>query len=524
MTPHKKDVESIAHGGILLAIGLAFTNLASFLFMALLARALGPAQFGIFFLGFSVFGIASALSLVGMDSAILRYVAPAYAKGDVSESRYILIRIVKYLLASSIVVAITMFLLADLVATWIFRTPEVAETIRYFSLCVTPFALSVFGYRALQSIKNFRHQVLSRNFIEPAVKLIGAVIIFLLMMSWAGWPMVVIGLSLLLSATYSGVQLRKVFDRKWRKRKSTWSRQEMLGYSLPLFLTAIFNLGLFRVDVFFLARFSAPDVVGVYGAAFHLVSLGVLGVTVAVMVMSPHIADSYHNNERDKLEALCKMASRWILIFSMPILAVICLYPDQILSVYGERYSAGASALIILTCGILAANFSGIAGTILRMSGHSKVVFVNTIITSFFAVGASYLLVPPYGMIGAAIAAALSTTLLALLRLLLSYRLVGIITFDRTALKAIFAVACTMSIFLVGDYAVYSPKDWTGVTALFPLFLIVYLLIMTALGWNRDDLLAFRATAAKWGIFQGRLGEDLPSSTMLSEKPDKNKE
>jgi O-antigen/teichoic acid export membrane protein len=508
MSSSEQDLDKIARGGVLMAVGLAFTNLASFLFMAILARALGSASFGIFTLGFSVFSVASAIALLGMDKAILRYIAPAYAKGDLEKSRFILRRIARYSLASSLLVSVVIFASAGPLAESLFLKPETADSIRLFSLCITPFVLSVLGYSALQSIKNIRYQVVARNFIEPGVKLAGAVALLLIPGFWTGWPVVVLGAAFLAAAAFSGGKIRRIMGRVKGGIDAAWSDREMLFYSFPLFLTAIFSMGLFRLDVLFLGRFGTTEEVGIYGATFQMASLGAFGLTIANLVFSPYIAASFHNGEREKLEQMFKTVSRWVLILTLPFLAAVYLYSGQILSVYGESFRAGAPVLVILTCGYTVANFSGISGSVLTMAGYARAVLVNTLCTCAVAFFACFFLVPRFGMTGAALASALAMSTLSGLRFFQVYRLTGITPMDRTTIKPMVATLAAVVIFMVVDYYFYSPNNWKGVLFILPLYMGVYLAMMSFLGWCPDDTRAFMSVMKHRGK---RADRNMPS-------------
>jgi len=500
MSSTNRDLENIARGGALMAVGLAFSNVSSFLFMAILARVLGPSGYGNFVIGFSVFGVVAAISLMGMDNAAVRFIAPVYAMGDIGKSRFILGRITGFAVGLSLIMTVAIFLLADYIANTIFGKPEVADIIQLFSFCITPFVLSVLGYSALQSIKKVRQQVISRNFIEPSVKLLGVTVFILIPGFWISWSVVIFGLAFLLAAIYSRWQLLKIFGQSRIERDKGWSDKTMLVYSLPLFLTTVFSLGLFRLDILFLGHFGSSADVGIYGAAFLTSNLGIFGLTIANLVFSPYIAASYHNKEYKKLEQMFITVSRWVLILTLPFLALVFLYPGQILSVYGEEFNSGIPVLLILSCAIALANVLGISGPVLVMSGHSRIVLFNTVITSVFAIGSAYFFVPLYGMIGAAISTALVMCMMSILNFSQVFRLLKIVPIDRSSLNPVFAAFGASIPFVLLDNYLYSPEDWKGLLTMIVLYAGLYLVMMNSLGWRKEDAQAFYAVIGKFRI------------------------
>lgn len=480
-----------------MAIGLVFTNLGSFLFLAFLARLLGPADFGLYTLGFSVFGIVSALALLGLDKAILRFVTPVFARGEIDNTSFVLKRILKYMVWAACLVGGLLFIYSDHLADGLFKKPEAGNVIRIFSLCILPFVLSMTGYNALQALRNIRHQVLARNFIEPGLKLAAISFLFFLPSMQVWMAIVVLAGAFTGGAFYSWWRLSIILKRSGKLSDAEWSDRRMLAYSLPLFLTALLNMGLFRLDVIFLGRFGTPEDVGLYGAAFQLAALGAFGMTVANLVFSPFIAASYHNGKHELLAQLFRTVSRWVLMLTLPLLGLVVLYPSQIISLYGEGFRAGASALLILAIGQTLNNLGGISGSVLAMSGHSRAVLGNSLLTCLFAAASCTLLIPRFGISGAAAAAAATVAVLAGLRFFFTYRLVGLVAVDLSTIKPLLAAGVALFPIKTIDRFIYSPVDWHGVLLIAPLYLITFGLLLSLLGWHPDDLLALRSVASR---------------------------
>jgi O-antigen/teichoic acid export membrane protein len=84
--------------------------------------------------------------------------------------------------------------------------------------------------------------------------------------------------------------------------------------------------------------------------------------------------------------------------------AVLCLFPELVLSVSGPSFVAGAGTLIILSLGKFFSSISGSVGTILQMTGLQKYFQNILLLAAAINVVLNYLLIPYYGIEGAAIA------------------------------------------------------------------------------------------------------------------------
>ena len=194
---------------------------------------------------------------------------------------------------------------------------------------------------------------------------------------------------------------------------------------------------LFWIDTFVLAAYRGSAEVGIYGATVRTGQSLLLFLTSLSLVFSPFVADLHYRGEKDKLDALYKNVTRWGLATTLPILLALAILPGTIMRVYGPRFVAGAAALEILIIGLIVPVIVGTVGFILIMVGRTGWDLLVYVASFVVAVGIAVLLVPTYGMRGAAIAEAVTLTLSAFARLLLVKRFVDIWPFDRWFLRLI---------------------------------------------------------------------------------------
>jgi O-antigen/teichoic acid export membrane protein len=127
-----------------------------------------------------------------------------------------------------------------------------------------------------------------------------------------------------------------------------------------------------------------------------------IGIALAPMVSDIHGAD-----QRDHLARLYKAASRWMFAIGVPAFLVQVLFGRWLLSLFGEEFIAAYPALVILAIGQLVNYSSGVTVDIIRMIGRSGLMLANTVFDVASYVLLNLLLVPRYGLEGAALAGAL---------------------------------------------------------------------------------------------------------------------
>lgn len=120
--------------------------------------------------------------------------------------------------------------------------------------------------------------------------------------------------------------------------------------------------------------------------------------------------------ELGQMRSTMGTAQRWLLFILLPVAAVMVSLPSELLGIfYGEAYQAGWLAMAIFTLGIMMNGFAyllSMALAALRQVGlELRISAVSALANIAFCI----LLIPGFGIVGAAVASFLSFTLLALL-------------------------------------------------------------------------------------------------------------
>ena len=96
---------------------------------------------------------------------------------------------------------------------------------------------------------------------------------------------------------------------------------------------------------------------------------------------------------------------------TVPLIIITSLIPEQILGVFGEEFQTAAIPLIILLIGQIFNTVNGPTGIVLQLTGHQKVFKNIILVSSIINIALNYILIPMYGLVGAAIANSFSLIL-----------------------------------------------------------------------------------------------------------------
>ena len=121
-------------------------------------------------------------------------------------------------------------------------------------------------------------------------------------------------------------------------------------------------------------------------------------------IAAPKFAAMHAAGDSKGLEKMAIFSVRMMLVVAVPAVSFILLFPEWLMSMFGEEFRAAAPALMILALGQFVNIATGSVGYLLSMTGNEKKVRDNVLISGLVSIGLGVLLIPNQGVMGAAIA------------------------------------------------------------------------------------------------------------------------
>lgn len=397
-----------------------------FLLQVLVSRIYGPAFFGLFVTALLVCHIMQVVSSLGVQKGGMRFLAIAHERDDrVAMLQIQRIAVIVPLIVGTLM-AIACYALAPFIAVTCFKKPELVDVLRSFAFGIPFFSLLRTASELTRGFKTAKFAVLVEDLLMPALQ-IGLFATFHALgfgFSSVAYSFVLSNLicSVLMFFTSSKLVLDYAphADLKPSKHHETSGWKPLLRFSLPLLpLALLLNLNN-SVDLIMLNLLTPPSEVGQYAAAARLVILFALITQPMKQIFAPLIAGQYGMRDIGKIQVLYRTSSRWMLILTLPVFTFLFLAREPLMMIFGEGFTgAGAAVLGILAMGAFLASVVGVAGDMLTMSGHQYLELAcisGGLVLNFVM---NLLLIPHYGIIGAAIATSSSSMATDLARILI---------------------------------------------------------------------------------------------------------
>ncbi len=163
-------------------------------------------------------------------------------------------------------------------------------------------------------------------------------------------------------------------------------------------------MALQRFDILVVGALRGPADAAVYAAATRFLVLGLMFVQAIQQVMTPKISECLALDDERRAEMIYRTTTVWLTLVSWPIYLMAMLYAPLLLGIFGPRLRARArprSSSCAPRCWwrLRAARST----PMLLMGGRSMLSLFNTALALATNVGLDLLLVPEYGVTGAAL-------------------------------------------------------------------------------------------------------------------------
>jgi O-antigen/teichoic acid export membrane protein len=198
--------------------------------------------------------------------------------------------------------------------------------------------------------------------------------------------------------------------------------------SVPLFWMDVTSVAIGLTDTLLLGLWRDAAEVGVYNVARRVAVLTSAMLTAVNVVVAPRFAGLYQRGQLDEISKLARDSAKLVTVFALPYLLAVLLVPHWILGVFGPEFVAGSAALALLALGQFVAAATGSVGFLLIMTGHERTMRNNTVAAAVVNVLLQLMLIPRFGLVGAAAASAVSSVLSNLVAMMLVWHHLSIFT------------------------------------------------------------------------------------------------
>lgn len=178
----------------------------------------------------------------------------------------------------------------------------------------------------------------------------------------------------------------------------------LLLFSIPAVFSELMFQIMSRLDAIMIGSMIDKTQVGIYIVAAQIATSTSVVLLIFNTAFSPRISHMFHNGEVKELKALYCKATRILGVVALLGFLAIVIFSPYILKLYGPEYLLGYKVVIYRSIGQLVNAGVGSVWLMLRMTGKTMYQVYGTVVGAILNVVLNYILIPVYGIEGAAIA------------------------------------------------------------------------------------------------------------------------
>ncbi len=479
------DSTTVAKGAAINLFGI-LARASRVLFTLFVTRVAGPRVFGLFTLAVAVVEVTTRFTIFGMDKTLLKFVPEVRDADDPAVYR-ILATVFRIGLLLALFATLTVAVFAPWISDELLHKPELRRPLRLIALSFVPLTLLNLILSATKALKIMAYDAIVTGMVLPIFLLL-----FSLPILWFADATAILTLAYTGTTCVALVVAAGLFRTHFSLTRAlstpangTFSR--VVRFSTPLGLHDFIQYLGIKLELFILAFFVSPLELGIYALAVELAFVIRKFRQIFDPILIPVMSEAQGNQQLDRVRGNMTRVIRWMLVLGVFYVGAMSLFAEPVLSIFGDDFARGAVALVVLCVAHLIAASTGLLDMAMMVSGRPRINLLNVCIVLVAQTTLNLLLVPRFGLVGAAGAALGSFTLIAAIRLGQSLMILRLNPFAWNQLKPILAgVVAGLAVLAIrgGLRSLGVSVTWL---VLLLVFALLYGLVLRIVGLEGED-------------------------------------
>ncbi len=402
-------------------------RLFRFVMAVLLARVMGPDEFGLYMYVLSWIVMLVMPSLLGTPQFIQREIAISTTKNDTA----VIHGMTRW--STTLVVIMSMIVMAAGYMS-VRLLVEPGNPLREAFFMALPVVFVMALVRLWQgALRGLGHVILGQLpelILRPALFVVLLIVVWQLMPGWglnAAHAFLLLGLACLASALLAGVMLLRYLKRQTVEKPVfhpfRWMRQSF-------HFTILNGLGMLnaRMGILMVGAMAGTREAGIFTVAVRGSELIIVATFAAHLALAPRMAALYAEGKLLRLQQMIRRGYRAIALLTFPVFVIFMAFGDKLLLVFGREYKDALFALLLLVVSQYVGVIFGPNGVLLNNTRHEKITMAGAVLSIVVTGTLNVLLIPRLASSGAAIATLGGVVTWNLLLTWMSFRKIGIWT------------------------------------------------------------------------------------------------
>ena len=405
-------------------------QIMGFVLTFIIAHYFGASGLGDYVLAIIILRIFVLLAKLGVDTASIKFIAALKAKQDWVGIKLYRKKVSILLLSTTLIASVIMYSFSSLIAELVGANPVY---IRLNSFFILPMAFFILNYQSLRGLK----RISEFSFFYWMSRVVASAIIILIAVQFSNdenIPIYAFLLALFLVSVLSYFVFLRSLNSEIKSLENLDNTNKKIHYkeifvlSLPLLLAQSGQFVMGWTDKLMIGGFWNAADVGIYDVSAKFSMFVNIALTSIASITSPKFAETFSLGDMDRLKKIVLQSTKISFWSTLPLFIGFVLIAPFMLNMFGDDFVNGFYVLCVLSFARLVSALTGPAGTLLQMTGRQmifmKVLFMGAIIN----IVANYLLIPIYGILGAAISTGFSIVFWNLIMVYYVHREFGFLT------------------------------------------------------------------------------------------------
>ncbi len=434
-------------------------SLGFVLTILLYPHILAPEEYGLTRVLISASYMCSQFAHLGFQHLVIRYYP--FFRNAAPDGHGLLFWVITIPFVGFLIFTLLFLLAGDLIIGY--YSDQSPLFVEYF-LWVIPLTLFILYFEILNSyLRSLRDSVTGSLVNEVVQRIITIALLVIYFFDWISFSLFIslfvmsymIQPVLVAISIYRKKEFQIIPNFSIIRKKLVYGMARFSLYSLLGGLTTII---VWNVDVIMLGSMAGLGQTAIYAIAFYIASVVNIPQRSVEKIAGPLLSDFIKNKNWDEVGSVYSKTSLNQLMAGLLIFGLIWIHLDELFLLLPDIYTAGKWVVFIVAAGKLFEALTGPNTLILLNSQHYRVSFFANIFLVFVTISANYVLIPLYGINGAAFASALALILFNLVKLAyiyywmnlqpLSYPMIWIVAFGSISIYISYMMIDFSSIWL----------------------------------------------------------------------------
>jgi O-antigen/teichoic acid export membrane protein len=387
---------------------------------------MGATEYGVYTYIFAWVGLLTILAIFGMQSVLIREIS-AYNE---REEWGLIHGILRWTARRATLISTGIMLIAG-IGAWLghdYLNPNIFPAL-WIALISLPFlTLFILISTSMQGLKRVLLAEVPGLLIRSPLFILFIVLFYLFVPQdlSALWTILLSSLAIMGALIFGVWLLYKNLPREVLSSIPQYQQRAWITSALPLLLTA----GLFEINnrtpILMLGSMTKVEDVAIFNIANLIAGLVTFILISVNTVLGPVISGLYATGDMRRLQRVVTISARGMLVAGGVMSLSLILLRHWLLQFFDSEFQNAEPIISILILGQMINVAAGSAGLLLIITGHEKDAIKGVGISTVLLIALNAILIPIWGVVGAAFATVASMILWNLILIIMLYKRTGI--------------------------------------------------------------------------------------------------